>query len=191
MTIVTVIMTIVSPQMPLIMTVVLISMTARMSSMMTGINDINEDINDISMIYRYQWWHQWFIIHRLFVSVELSKAGLVLELHGIIELLSLFLTDNYPALIRRQFWVITEVASHTIRDRSCGNMEGWEVLGQQYICTRAPTLCQIPSFAQSQLLTLWLWRWIGSEHQRWHQTLKSGNKSNSEKLPESFTIQIQ
>ena len=123
-------------------------------------------------VYQYQWWHQWFIIHRLFVSVELSKAGLVLELHGIIELLSLFLTDNYPALIRRQFWVITEVASHTIRDRSCGNMEGWEVLGQQYICTRAPTLCQIPSLAQSQLLTLWSWRWIGSEH----QTLKSRNK---------------
>ena len=41
------------------------------------------------------------------MSVELS--GLVLELHGIIELLSLFLTDNYPALIREQFWVITEI----------------------------------------------------------------------------------
>ena len=44
--------------------------------------------------------------HLIFVSVELS--GLVLELHGIIELLSLFSTDNYPALIREQFWVITE-----------------------------------------------------------------------------------
>ena len=52
--------------------------------------------------------------HLIFVSVELS--GLVLELHGIIELLSLFSTDNYPALIREQFWVIAGVGPpHTIR----------------------------------------------------------------------------
>ena len=45
------------------------------------------------------------------------EVGLGLELHGIIELLSLFLTDNYPAgLIREQFWVIAGVGPpHTIR----------------------------------------------------------------------------
>ena len=52
------------------------------------------------------------------MAVALTKRlDLVLELHGIIELLSLFLTDNYPAgLIREQFWVIAGVGPpHTIR----------------------------------------------------------------------------
>ena len=45
------------------------------------------------------------------------EVGLGFELPGIIELLSLFLTDNYPAgLIREQFWVIAGVGPpHTIR----------------------------------------------------------------------------
>ena len=89
--------------------------------------------------------------HLLFVSVELS--GLVLELHGIIELLSLFSTDNYPALIREQFWVITEIWWLTLSEFRVAETQ--LVFGQlqskhgQCIC-RAEALipfCQIPNQA--------------------------------------------
>ena len=113
-------------------------------------------------------WHQW-LFHLIFVSVELS--GLVLELHGIIELLSLFSTDNYPALIREQFWVITEIWWLTLSEFRVA--ETRLIFGQlqskhgQCICrAEAPIpFCQIPSQAGLkpagvQSLTPWLWRWM-------------------------------